>query len=449
MEDHYSSNTSLISPEATYPRWELLMAHQAEVIRDPHRFKVLVWHRRARKTTTALTELVKQALFRVGVYWHVFPTKTDGKDAIWKDPQMLFRIIPKELIERQNEVETTIYLKNGSVIIIKGADEPDTLRGSGPVGVVLDEFAKMKYEAWQIIEPILRANDGWCWFIGTPMGKNHLYKMYLLGQQPHHEWKSWLLKASNSGIIRPDQLEETRLNNPEAHFNQEYECEFLEGEGAVFRGVREIANAIPHQPLDGHYYVCGVDLAKYQDFTVITVYDRQTNSQVFQDRFQTIEWPFQKKRIKRISDHYNKALVILDSTGVGDPIFDDLARAGVPIESFKFTQQSKKDLVEKLSIYIEQRRIRILNIEESLVEFDNFVYEMGPTGQMRYNALPGFHDDIVIAHGLAIWSLNPLFREETIKPKTRIQQYYERKTEDYEQGDNAEVNEWNEWSSEL
>lgn len=362
---------------------------------------------------------------------------------------MLFRIIPKELIERQNEVEQTIYLKNGSVIIVKGADDPEqTMRGSGPVGIVFDEFATMKEEAWNIAEPILRANDGWAWFIGTPKGKNHLHKFFLRGQENHHEWKSWLLKASQSGIIRPDQLEETRKTQQVATFNQEYECEFLEGEGSVFRGVREIANSTPKAPESGHYYVMGVDLAKYQDFTVITVYDRQTNKQVYQDRFQTIEWPFQKKRIKRVSDHYNQALIVLDSTGLGDPIYDDLSRAGVPVQSYKFTQSSKKDLVEKLSIYIEQKRIRILPIDETLIEFDNFVYEMGPSGQMRYGALEGFHDDIVISHGLAVWALNPLFKEVIEKPQTRIQEAYKREKDDYERNNTDEggYGEFDEWS---
>ena len=95
----------------------------------------------------------------------------------------------------------------------------------------------------------------------------------------------------------------------------------------------------------------GVDLAKVQDFTVIAVYDMATNSQVFQDRFQTLEWPFQKQRIKAISLHYNRALVMLDATGIGDPIADDLMRAGIPVEPYKFTNESKKEIVEKLSKY--------------------------------------------------------------------------------------------------
>lgn len=358
---------------------------------------------------------------------------------------MLFRILPEPLIARTNEQELVVYLKNGSILQLKGADDPDALRGAGPVGVIFDEFAKVKFEAWGVVEPILRANNGWAWFIGTPKGKNHLYQFYLRGQQIHPEWKSWLLKASQSGVISSEQLEASRASMRPDLFNQEWECEFLEGIGAVFRGVRQIATAIPSKPIDNHIYVVGVDLAKVNDYTVIVVYDRSTNEQVFQDRFNKIEWPFQKKRIKAISDHYNRALCVIDATGLGDPIADDLTRAGVPIEPIKITEPSKKDLIEKLSIWIEQGRIKILPIKETLDEFDNFNYEIGVTGRIRYGAPEGFNDDIVIAHSLAVWSLQPLYKEVIVKPKTRIELMHEKARQNYLQKEKYDG--WRDWET--
>ena len=349
------------------------------------------------------------------------------------------------MIDHKNEVELVIYFKNGSILQLKGADDPDYLRGAGPVGLILDEFATMKFEAWQILEPILRANDGWCWFIGTPKGRNHLYKMYLKGQEGHREWKSWLLKASTSGVIAKDQLEEARKSSHDIKFyNQEYEVEFLEGEGSVFRNVRSVMTATAQKPIPNHMYVMGVDLAKVQDFTVISVYDRTTNQQVFQDRFQTLEWPFQKKRIKAISDHYNKALVVLDSTGIGDPIGDDLQRAMVPVLPYKISQPSKKELVEKISIWIDQGLFRMLPIQETLDEFENFSYEMGLTGQIRYGAPQGYHDDIVIAHALAVFSLQPLIHTIPVQQKTAIQLHYERAKlrQQFEYSEQAELDEF-------
>ena len=83
----------------------------------------------------------------------------------------------------------------------------------------------------------------------------------------------------------------------QALYNQEWECDFIESEGSVFRNVRAAATAIPQPPKMNHLYVMGVDLAKVQDFTVLAVYDRSSNQQVYQDRFQTIEWPFKQAAV--------------------------------------------------------------------------------------------------------------------------------------------------------
>ena len=355
---------------------------------------------------------------RVGIYWHVFPTYKDAKDTVWRDPAMLFNIIPERYIKSKNDTELIVYFKNGSMLQLKGADNPDSLRGPNPFGVVFDEYATMKREAWDVVEPVLRANGGWCWFVGTPKGKNHMFEMYQRGQEGNKEWKSWLLKASTSGIIDLDQLiESKKTSHSEAFYNQEWECEFLEGEGSVFRGVRDVMTSVPEKPKPNHLYVMGVDLAKVQDYTVITIYDRQNNKQVYQNRWNTIEWPYQKKKIIETSRHYNNALTVLDATGLGDPIADDLIRFQVPVKAFKITSESKKDLIEKLSIWIEQGKLQMLPIAETSFEFDNFSYEIGPTGKIRYQALEGFHDDIVISHALAVSELQPLV---LIKPRPEL-----------------------------
>ena len=361
-----------------------------------------------------------------GVYWHLFPTYAEAKDAVWRDPSMLFSIIPKEFISKTNESELIVYFRNGSIYQLKGADDPDSLRGAGPKGIIFDEFATMKPEVWQVTSPVLAQNSGWAWFIGTPRGRNHLYDFYMYGQEDsssyNPEWKSWLMNAYKSGVIPPEKLEQSRLTMTVPNFNQEWNCEFLIGEGAVFRGVKAVCNSVPRKPESNHLYVMGVDLAKVTDFTVITVYDRATNHQVYQDRFQTLEWPFQKKKIGETARYYNNALVIIDATGLGDPIADDLARDRIAVEPFKISEQSKKELIEKLSIWIDQEKIKMIPTKETYDEFDNFSYEIGITGKIRYGAKPPYHDDIVMSHALAIWGLNPLVPKivETTIPKIKL-----------------------------
>lgn len=375
------------------------------------------------------------------MYWHIFPTYGEAKDAIWRDPQMLFNIIPKELILKTNEQELIVYFKNGSIYQLKGANEPDTLRGAGVYGVVLDEFATMKFEAWQVIEPILRANGGWAWFIGTPKGRNHLYEFYQRGLT-NPEWKSYLLKASESGIIPLDQLEESRITSTEDTFNQEYECAFLEGAGAVFRNVKEIMVGKPRQPEPNHLYVIGCDLAKSQDWTVMRVYDRSDNTLVYSERFQRLDWTYQKAKIKAVADHYNHALIMLDATGVGDPIYDDLVRSGVAVEPIKFTEIVKKELVEKLSIWIQLKKFKMFYQEYALFEYENFTYTRGLTGKYRYSAPPGYHDDVVMADALAVRGLAPVVYDEQVREPTVAQVMRSRAQQRYEREHDSEYTEW-------
>lgn len=379
----------------------------------------------------------------MGVYWHIFPRYGDAKDAVWRDPNMLFKIIPKGLIKQINTTELVVYFKNGSIYQLKGSEDPDALRGSNPYGVVFDEYDTQKDGGWGVIEPILRANGGWAWFIGTPRGKKKLYELYLRGKEGHKQWKSWLLKASTSGIITPSELAESKRGMSQALYNQEWECEFLEGEGAVFRNVREVAIARAKSAEPGKLYVIGCDLAKVQDYTVLTVYDRSTNEQVNQDRFQTLDWPFQKGRIQAFSKIYNNALVVVDATGLGDPIADDLIRAGIPVEPIKITNQLKKEMIEKLSLWIDQKKFTMLPLEETLEEFDNFGYEIGDQGRIRYAGQFGHHDDIVMSHALAIQFLYDRVAIPQEKPLSLLQQHFRQKTSEYgKYKEEAEFDDW-------
>ena len=130
--------------------------------------------------------------------------------------------------------------------------------------MVLDEYDTMKEDVWPILQPILRQNGGWAWFIGTPKGKQKLYDLYNLGKSGNKEWASWHLKASESGLISKEQLENSRVTMSEQLYNQEFECAFLEGEGSVFRNVRSVMHAHPQKPKRDHTYTMGVDLAKVQ-----------------------------------------------------------------------------------------------------------------------------------------------------------------------------------------
>lgn len=266
-------------------------------------------------------------------FWYVGPSYGLAKDTIWTDPRMFPQYIPgwgdpQSGIIKKSETELRVDFLIGQrgQIHVYGADRPDLMRGPNPQGVVLDEFAVQKPEVWNdIIQPIMRSNpSAWCWFIFTPKGRNHAATVFDYGMKElDNEWKSWKLDVTESGIFIPSQIDAMRRTTPARTFAQEYMCEFLEGEGQVFRGVRDVCTAEPQKPIEGHYYVMGLDLAKTVDYTVMAIYDRATNSQVYQDRFNNIPWPMQKQRIFVTARKFNNCLIKIDATGLGDPIYED------------------------------------------------------------------------------------------------------------------------------
>jgi phage terminase large subunit-like protein len=379
---------------------------QTKIWNDKRPNKLLVIPRRHGKTSLALNWLILQAICSPGkVYWYLCPNQKQAKEVVWKAPDMINKYLPPEAVDKRNEVELTIYLKNRSQICIKGADDPDTLRGTNPFGIVIDEYAQIKPEVYdEILMPIIKANGGWVWMIGTPKGKNHFWLRY---QQAQHlpTWQVVHLKASQSGVLSPEILAEAKKDMTEKSFNQEFECEFLEGAGNIFRRINENATVKPSEALDDGEYQIGVDLARHQDFTVISVVNTKTHKQVYIDRFNQIDWNLQISRIEAIARRYNNAHINIDSTGVGDPICLELKNKGLDVEAFVFTNQVKNALIQNLALLLEQDKLKIIPDEEQIKELQNYTFETTSHGNIRYGAPQGQHDDTVVALALACYRL--------------------------------------------
>jgi len=119
----------------------------------------------------------------------------------------------------------------------------------------------------------------------------------------------------------------------------------------------------------------------------------------------------------------------------------DLLRAGVPVEPIHLTNEIKKQIIEKLSNWIELKYLKMLQLDETINEFDSFTYDYSEkTGRVIYNAPMGFHDDIVISHALAIWSLQPLILPKPEASMTIIQKDLYEKTKAIEDEQEGEVN---------
>lgn len=210
---------------------------QSEIYADNTRFKVVVAGRRFGKTTVSIQHLIKVATRKKNAQvWYVAPTYGMAREIVWTKLKMA---LPQQWVAKTHESLLKITLKNGSVISLKGADRPDTLRGVGLDYIVLDEFQDMRKGVWdEVLRPTLATTGGGALFIGTPKSFNHFHKLYERGQSQRNrkkpEWKSWQYPTITSPFVPTAEVEQARQDLDPRTFRQEFEATFETMSGRVY-----------------------------------------------------------------------------------------------------------------------------------------------------------------------------------------------------------------------
>lgn len=393
------------------------------------RFFMLNWHRRARKSSLAINLLNRECVrYEKRRYGYITSTYKAAKNIVWRDPNMLKSYLVDSTVKKLNESELYVEYNNGSILSLHGSDDPDSIRGIDFAGVVIDEASYVKPIVWEeILRPIMAQDPKrWALFIFTPAGKNWIYKLWCSVKE-NKEWARSVLKGSNSGIFSKEEFKKLKLEMTKQTFQQEIESEFNDDASTVFRGIEYCTFGRYAPYVNGTYieiekynpiytYVTSADLAKTVDYTVIITMCRETKKVTSFQRFNNLDWNFQKEKIISETRKYCSVLT-LDATGVGDPILDDLRKFGVKIPedlAFKFNNTNKKELIQRLIISIEQRLIKIPNIDVLVDELGSFGVEITQGGYIRYTAPDGEHDDTVIALALAVNALKTFLYNSSV-----------------------------------
>ncbi len=372
---------------------------QAEVLHDGHRFKVLACGRRWGKTRMCAALCVAEAIRGKRVWW-VAPSYGQAKVG-WRELTNLAVQVPSVDIRGG---DLAIAFPGGGYVQVRSAAGQTGLRGEGLDGLVIDECAFIAEKAWtEALRPTLSDRKGWALLISTPKGRNWWWKAWLRGQDPlEREWRSWRFPTSSNPFIDPEEIEEARRNLPELSFRQEYLAEFIEDAGLVFRKVMLAATAEEQpDPVPAGHYVMGVDWAKYQDYTVLTVMERTARKMVCLDRFNQVDYRLQKARLVALARKWNVERIKAERNSIGEPLIEELLHDRLPVDPFTTTNASKKELVDALALAFEREEIRILPDPVLVGELQAYEMEKTPSGLLRYKGPEGYHDDCVISLGLA------------------------------------------------
>jgi hypothetical protein len=398
----------------------------ADIGYEPHPGQQVVHASRARrrvcamgsrfgKTTLAAFECVAYALTprERAVGWIVAPNY-ELSTRVFREVVHVFLTKLRELVivHRDHEHLLRVYNIAGGVCEIRGksADSPVSLLGEGLDFLVCDEFARFKPEVWErYLAQRLIDKDGDALFTSTPKGKGLYYALFKRGQpgpDKDPDYESWNLPSWTNPLLNRALIEAERERIPEAAFRQEFGGEFIEGSGSVFRNVRDLATGEFHDPDPDETYIAGLDLARVHDYTVLVILDEQRRV-VFLDRFTRVDWTVQVGRIRTALERYNDAMVLVDSTGAGEPIYETLLEAGCRVDPYTFTQASKAALINNLALMLEKREIELPTVQiapELIDELEAFQYSVTDSGTVRSGAPSGWHDDCVISLALGAWA---------------------------------------------
>lgn len=326
------------------------------------------------------------------------------------------------------------FPRTGGKIVYRSLDDPDNARSHTADRVIIDEAAFINPDAWyQVLRPMLMDTNGDMFAGSTPNGLNWFYGEWVSAgdREDSAYWQIPTVGADiiNGELVRvPNPLENPDIpwteiqslfqSMPQRVFAQEILAKFLTGEGAVFRNVRQCMNAPMTSPEQhkGHTIVMGVDYAKKDDFTVISVGCATCRAEVQLDRFNEIDYNFQNQRIANIWNLWKVAHGRADSASMGEANIDYLIKMGIPmigVPTNSYTQ--KYALIDALALAFDKISAQFINDRVGNSEMEAYEQTKTEQGRPKFAAPKGMHDDVVMARAL-------MYQAMTMVPVRKVTQ---------------------------
>lgn len=417
---------------------------QVPILISGARYKVLACGRRFGKSTIALDACIEGhgpvvdgkpmwpgAIHGARIWW-IAP--------IYKQALGVWDLLKAALrtVGTVSEAEWRITLPNGGWVQVRSGDNPDTLRGTGLDGCVLDEAAMMPPELWsQVIRPSLADRKGWCIFASTPRGAQNWFHDVYTSAADNPEWERWHLRTEDNPRIPPEELAAMRADMSEQEAAQELDASWLTtaeqrfGPVGLANGKRLICPPLETLPLPdglgpeylrvwempraGMPYVVYTDPSKARgrDYTCTVVVESRTLRHVATLRDNVLEPTQHGAKAVLLAQWYNTALYGCESN-IGEAILYAVGASGYPRVywhprqqtlrmrldarlpdrelGLPVTAQTRPGLIDDLAAEIDSGR---LTSPDGVfwAECDTFVLD----AKGRAAAMDGKHDDLVLA----------------------------------------------------
>lgn len=364
---------------------------------EAKRWSVIVAHRRMGKTVSVLNHMIKMAIQckkRAPFYAYVAPFYHQAKAVAWDYLLHFTGPIPGREV---NKSELSVKLPNSATIRLFGADNPDALRGLYFDGVVLDEFADMKAEAWDsVIRPALSDRQGWAVFIGTPRGHNKFYDVYQAALRDA-EWFTALYRVDQTGVLPVDEIDALKRQMTDAQFRQEYLCDFDVSSSDILIPLQLIESAIGRSiSYQGAPKIMGLDVGMSLGGDPSAIVVRQGGNIIHIEELRSDDTLVIAGWVKERYHEHKPQAVYGDVVGWGAGVIHTLAGWGLPVvginvgetasTSAKFARK-RDELWWKAREFFAEKQCSILDTLELrhkfMAELSTPTYGYLPTGKIK------------------------------------------------------------------
>jgi len=438
---------------------------------EENRFTICLCPRQVGKTTTTISYILHQIIFRENLSVAILANKGATARDILGRLRLAYEYLPKWLqvgVLTWNKGD--IHLANGSKVIA-AATSSDSIRGSSFGLILLDEFAHVPTnqaeDFFNSVYPTVSSGTSTkVIIVSTPKGMNHFYKAWTKAINGLSNYVPYEVHWSKVPGRDEAWKEMTIRNTSDRQFQQEFECDFLGSSNTLISAskLRSLAmkrpkrtidncmdiyeepvgpeyNELGHKVNDGKMYVIVVDVSRGQglDYSAFVVIDVSQIPYVQVAKYRSNEVPLFlfPTVIFNMATFYNNAHILVEINDAGQQIVDTLhfdleyenlikihikGKQGQMISAghvkkiqfgIKTSVSTKKIGCANLKTLIEQDKLIIVDAD-TIEELSNFV-----AIKESFAADEGNHDDLAMCLVQFGWLMYQRYFKDTIKSDVR------------------------------
>lgn len=187
--------------------------------------------RQAGKSTMKAVIAVHTALYQPGSLVLLLSPGIRQSGELFKKCLAVYKAAGRP-VPADSETALTLTLDNGSRIVSLPGKEATTRGYSGVRLLIVDEGSRVLDDLYMAVRPMLAVSSGRLLAGSTPFGKRG---WWFNSWRSEEAWERYEVPATECPRISAAFLEEERKALPWQYYTQEYENQFVEAEGAIFR----------------------------------------------------------------------------------------------------------------------------------------------------------------------------------------------------------------------